>query len=309
MIRFALHVYGRFSLNYSTRNMDNLLVGWRFGAPALGFYKKAYDLFLLPSSQLLSPVVSVAVSTLSKLNQDRAKYRHDFLRGLSIVALIGMATGADLTLVGNDLISILLGPGWETAGRIFVLFGPGVGVMLIYNTLGWIHLSSGRADRWFRWTIVEFTVTVLLFLLALRWGPVGVAGAWTVSFWILTIPAFWYAGKPIELEVSSVVGAVWKFLLASAVAGVACFAIVKSVAFLHFGEGTDLRSAAARLSTTSVLFLVLYLLAVIVLHGGLGPVRRFARLISELLPQSRLLRRPIPLKVGADQGKNVIQDT
>jgi polysaccharide transporter, PST family len=309
MIRFALHVYGRFSLNYSTRNMDNLLVGWRFGAPALGFYKKAYDLFLLPSSQLLSPVVSVAVSTLSKLNQDRVQYRRDFLRGLSIVALIGMATGADLTLVGSDLISILLGPGWETAGQIFVLFGPGVGVMLIYNTLGWIHLSTGRADRWFRWTIIEFAVTVLLFILALRWGPVGVAGAWTVSFWILTIPAFWYAGRPIQLQVSSVLAAVWRFFLASVVSGAACFGIVKSVAFLSFGAGTDLRSAVARLCVTSVLFFFLYLLAVIVLHGGAGPIRQFARLIAELLPQSRFRRRPIPMKVGADQSKNAMPDT
>jgi O-antigen/teichoic acid export membrane protein len=30
---------------YFTRNTDNLLVGRRFGASALGFYKKAYDVF------------------------------------------------------------------------------------------------------------------------------------------------------------------------------------------------------------------------------------------------------------------------
>ena len=52
VVRFALNVYGRFSLNYSTRNMDNLLVGWRFGPTSLGFYKKAYDLFVLAANQL-----------------------------------------------------------------------------------------------------------------------------------------------------------------------------------------------------------------------------------------------------------------
>ena len=44
MVRFALNVYARFSVNYSARNTDNLLVGWRFSAQSLGFYKKAYDL-------------------------------------------------------------------------------------------------------------------------------------------------------------------------------------------------------------------------------------------------------------------------
>src|SRR5712692_1354679 len=43
-VRFAAKVYGQFSLRYSTRNVDNLLVGWQFNAAALGFYKKAFDL-------------------------------------------------------------------------------------------------------------------------------------------------------------------------------------------------------------------------------------------------------------------------
>ena len=41
---FAATVYARFSANYFTRNFDNLLIGWRFNAATLGFYKKAYDL-------------------------------------------------------------------------------------------------------------------------------------------------------------------------------------------------------------------------------------------------------------------------
>ena len=27
-------------------------------------------------------------------------------------------------------------------------FGPGFGVMFLYGTHGWIHLSVGRPDRW-----------------------------------------------------------------------------------------------------------------------------------------------------------------
>src|SRR5271165_5425320 len=31
-LRFALHTYGNFTVNYFSRNTDNLLVGWRFDA-------------------------------------------------------------------------------------------------------------------------------------------------------------------------------------------------------------------------------------------------------------------------------------
>src|SRR5258708_22046060 len=53
-LKFAWHISARFSLNYFARNSDNLLVGCRFGAPALAFYKQAYDLFALSARQLAS---------------------------------------------------------------------------------------------------------------------------------------------------------------------------------------------------------------------------------------------------------------
>ena len=201
MVRFAMSTYGRFIANYCTWNTDNLLVGWQLGSVSLGYYKKAYDLFALPASQLVNPLAGVAVAALSRLKSDAVQYRRYLLSALGVIAFVGMAVGADLTLVGHDVIRLLLGPKWDESGRIFVYFGPGIGVMLLYYTHGWIHLSLGHADRWLRWGIVEFAVTVSLFIAALHWGSVGIAFAWTISFWILTFPAFWYAGQPIQLSV------------------------------------------------------------------------------------------------------------
>lgn len=139
-VRFALHVYSRFAFGYFSGNTDNLLVGWRYGAGALGFYKKAFDLFYTPLCQLLSPMSAVVITTLSRFKGERAHYQRYFLSGMSVLALLGMGIGADLTLVGRDLVRLLLGPGWTETGRIFAFFGPGIGVMLLYNTQGWIHL-------------------------------------------------------------------------------------------------------------------------------------------------------------------------
>jgi PST family polysaccharide transporter len=281
-MRFALNVYGRFSFNYVTRNTDNLLVGWRFGSSSLGFYKKAYDLFLLPANQLLVPVSDVVLSTLSRLEPGSVRYKRYFLNGLSIVAFVGMGMGAGLTLAGKDLIRMLLGPKWEVAGQIFRFFGPGIGIMMIYSTSGLIHLSIGRADRWLRWVLAEFSVTVLLFLLGLHWGPMGVAAAWAASFWILTIPAFCYAGRPIQFGIGPVLTAVWKYVLASLLAGCASAAIIREISPLVAAPGAE--GALARIVTISVLFSVLYLAAVVLLHGGPEPLYRFARLWPDVVP-------------------------
>ncbi len=128
-------------------------------------------MFVLPETQLLSPLSAVVVSTLSRVNRDREQFQRYFLRTISVLALVGMGIGADFALVGKDLIRFLFGPGWEEAGRIFALFGPGIGVMLLYNTHGWIHLSIGRPERWFRWGLMEFVCTVTPVLAGFTLGP------------------------------------------------------------------------------------------------------------------------------------------
>ncbi|MGH9397739.1 MAG: lipopolysaccharide biosynthesis protein [Terriglobia bacterium] len=295
LLRFAVNVYARFGVRYGARNLDKLLVGWRFNASALGFYKKAYDLFLLPTGQLIGPLTVVAVSTLSRLNRDPVKFRRFLMNSLAIVAFVGMGLGADLTLTGKDVVRMVLGPGWEESGRIFIFFGPGVGLMLIHGVHGWIHLSIGRADRWLRWTIGEFAFTTLLFFASLPWGPDGMAAAWTASFVILTFPALWYAGRPIRLGIAPVVAATWKYIAASLVAGLVCAAILRAVPSSAVALGME--QALARIVLVSVLFGALYLGLVIMLHRGCAPLYQFAGVVKEMLPWSKPSRLDAPVVV------------
>jgi polysaccharide transporter, PST family len=282
-VKFAINVYSHFSFNYFSGNTDNLLVGWRFGAGVLGFYKKAFDLFYTPVCQLVSPMSAVAITTLSRFSRERAQYQRHFLSGMSVLALLGMGIGADFTLVGRDLIRFVLGPGWGESGRIFSFFGPGIGVMLLYNTHGWIHLSIGRPDRWFRWGVIEFLCTAGLFVIALPWGPRGIALAWTVSFFVLMLPAFSYAGKPIGLGVAPVLAVVWKFFAASVAAGCTTAWLIHSMP--PFAATPGALGAFARLISVSLLFFVLYLCMVVALHRGLEPLRQATRLAADLRPQ------------------------
>jgi PST family polysaccharide transporter len=280
MLRFAAHTYGRFSVQYFSSNTDNLLVGWRFGAHALGFYKRAYDLFALSAAQLVSATALVAVSALSRVRNNRELYRSYLLGALTVMGFLGMGIAGDLTLVGKDLIRLLLGPGWETAGLIFTYFAPGIGAMLIYGTHGWIHLSIGRADRWFVWGIAEWLVTTSLFFIGLPWGPQGIAVAWGVSYWSLIVPAMWYAGKPIGLGVGPVLSSVWRFVAASLLAGLSAEAILRQWPALSLATGAS--GAAERLGLVSLLFTCLYLGAIILLHGGFAPAKKMMGLLKEM---------------------------
>ena len=295
LLRVAIHTYGRYSVKYFASNTDNLLVGWRFGAFALGFYKKAYDLFALSATQLVFTTSLVAVTALSRVRENREQFHRYLLGAIAVLAFMGMGIAGDLTLIGKDLIRLLLGPQWGPSGSIFTFFAPGIGIMLIYGTHGWIHLSIGRADRWFLWGLVEWAVTTLLFLAGLHWGPKGIAVAWDVSLWVLTLPAMWYAGKPIGLKVGRVVAEVWQYVVASLVSCIICTLFVMRFTWLSQSPGAS--GAALRIVVVSLSFVCLYLLAVVILHGSLEPLQNGIRFLRDMGPSAK--RRAT---AGADVG-------
>jgi PST family polysaccharide transporter len=225
------------------------------------------------------------VSALSRFKPQSPQYRKFLLNALGVIAFAGMGLSAVFTLVGKDLIRLLLGPGWEQAGQIFVYFGPGIGIMMVYYAHSWIHLSSGRPDRWFRWGLVEVSVTFLLFLLMLPLGPVGIAVAWTVSFWILIIPAFWYAGRPIQFGVAPVIAVVWRFVVAALLAGFITAMIFGGLA--SFEAPSSLIGAILRIAKISLLFGAFYLGAVFLLHGSFEPLHQVVGLLREMMPGRR----------------------
>jgi len=298
MVKYAAGVYGRFTLNYFTGNTDNLLVGWRLGAVALGFYKKAYDLFVLPSGQLLAPILAVVVTTLSRKNNDLKEYRRYLLRGLSIVAFSGMAIGASLTLTGKDVVRCLLGPQWGESGRIFLYFAPGIGLLLIYQTTAWIHLSMGTTMRWLRWTVIELAVTVSLFLVGLRWGPAGVAGAWTISYCVLMIPGFLYALRPLNLSIAIILQTVWRYALAAVAAAAICFLVLRKMPMPPQVAIGGLGQAILRILVNNMLFGLLYLVLLVVLFGSMEPLQQLVRLLPDLLPGFSSWRLGAKSKVG-----------
>jgi PST family polysaccharide transporter len=282
MVKFAVNVYGNFCMNYFSRNLDKILIGRFYGSRPLGYYDRAYHLFSMPANQLAIPLTGVAIATLSRLRANPEKYKAYYLKAISLLAFIGMPLSAVSVLIGNDLILLLLGPQWREAGKIFSVLGVCIGIMLIYRTIGWLHLSLGRADRWFRWGIIEFIVTALFFLGGVKFGPLGVAGAYAASFYFLTGPGLWYAGRPIQLKLSSLVSAIWKYGVSALASGLLCWFILHSIDFTAniFVE----LNVFCRILVSLILYVSLYLLVIVTSHQGTKPISQFISIGLEMVP-------------------------
>jgi hypothetical protein len=79
-----------------------------------------------------------------------------------------------------------------------------------------------------------------------------------------------------------IVTAVWRYLIASLVAGAGAFAITTRAIVLQELSGSI--GAATRMVLVSLIFATLYLAGVIVLHGGITPIQQVIRLIGEMAP-------------------------
>ena len=277
MVRFALNTYANFCLTYFNRNVDKLLIGKYFGSEPLGNYDRAYHLSSILPNQLTVPLANVAFATLSRLRDEPERYRYYYGRVISTLALISFPLSAVLTIVGKDLIVLILGSQWEEAGVIFTALGPGIGMTILYSTHGWLHISLGRADRWFRWGIIAFIATVIFYLIGLPFGPLGVAIAYSASSYILIIPALIYAGKPIKLTYRFFWRSMGIYFLPAVAAACICWFVTHCLN--AFGEWNIL----LRIVVPSILCLIIYLAFVVSFHRSVEPLLQFVRLFQEMI--------------------------
>lgn len=283
MVKFGINNLIANFIYYFTKNVDKVLIGWRYGGQALGNYERAYHIFVVPLNQLSFPLAHVALSSLSRLSHIPEKFHHYYLNSISILAFVGMLLSTIVTLNGNDIVFLLLGPQWGKAGQILSVFGLSIGMSLIYMTYGWLNLSLGRADKQLKLNIASFLVTALLIIIGLPFGSLGVAIAYTVSFYLLTGPCLWYAGSPIKLRISQIISAVWKYFAAAFTAGVLTWYILYSINFTSciFSELNIL----LRIFVSCTFSTAIYLLMVIALYQSLDPLFKFLSLLHDMIPK------------------------
>jgi PST family polysaccharide transporter len=263
MVRYGLSVAGSSLLNRLCLSMDNMLIGAVWGARSLGLYARAYDLLLLPASQIGVPVGRIAITGLSRLQQNRVAYRRYFCTGISVIVTLGMPITTFAFVDATTLVVLVLGEAWREVVPIFRMLAPAAFLGTFNVATLWLFLPLGRSDRQFRWIFFRTLYSLAAFAMGLPWGPLGVAAAYSIARSLMVVPELTYACAGTPVQLIDVGKALWRPAVASIGA-----ALCVSLAHAWIPSAGHV---ATNLLIDMVVFTAMYLTLWLVLPGG----RRF----------------------------------
>ncbi len=270
IIRFGVQTYGNFVVDYFRKNADKIIIGKLFGKSPLGHYDRANHLAAVMPNQLSASLGGVGVATFSRLKNDPRKYIDSYGKALSLLAFVAFPGSVWFTLIGRDMITVLLGPQWSEAGKIFTALGPAIGIVIIYETNIWLHLSLGRPDRLLKWGTFVLIAAVSSFLLGSRFGPIGVAVAYSSLFYVLLFPALIYAGKPMKIGGGYILAILWKYWFAAFMGGLMYWLFQNRVSFNS--SFYNHLAPLARILYCFFLYSLIYLGLIFALFKGFKPI-------------------------------------
>ncbi|RUW43783.1 lipopolysaccharide biosynthesis protein, partial [Mesorhizobium sp. M1A.F.Ca.ET.072.01.1.1] len=123
ILSFGANLTGFNLVNFFSRNLVNILIGKYSGAIELGYYDRAYKLLLFPLQNITQPLTRVMVPLLSRIHDDKARFRDLYVRTNWMLAAVTMPGIAALTLTSDQVVALLFGPRWTAVAPIFAWLG------------------------------------------------------------------------------------------------------------------------------------------------------------------------------------------
>lgn len=201
---FAGWLTGLSFVSALNNKLDVLFLGKLVSPADLGAFFVGGSVASLPSGEIAIPMARAIYPGLSQLQGDSGAMRSAYLRAAEALALIAMPASFGVAFIAQDLVALLLGPGWERAALMLQYFSPAAGLGVIFYATNAYALALGRARLIFLREVLVFFIRMPLFVVAAYlYGLVGAVVACAIGLLIIAaLNAGLYArlsgGAPFE---------------------------------------------------------------------------------------------------------------
>ncbi len=198
--------FGAFQLvervvNVFKGQVDKALLAKFLGVLELGYYSVAMQLALRPV-MLLSPVLmKVGFPVLSQVSSNKKQIRKAYLDIMQFVSFLGAPLYIGLFVLGNPLMELWLGRGWESSQELFrILVFIGLAVAL-GNPAGSLLLALKKPGLSLGINIFGFITNLLAILIGVKWGAEGIAYALLFNNCIVLFSLdYWLGAKFLDIS-------------------------------------------------------------------------------------------------------------
>lgn len=175
LLQFGLNIVGFKIVDYFGLKADNMLVGYFLGPVQLGYYVVAYKLLLVMRQLLISVISKVALPVFSRIQNEPQKLRAAFYNVTQLSSFCTFPIFVGASVLSPEIVKAVLGEQWlpsSAAMEILLLLGP-LHAISYYNSS--IILAKGRPDLRLHIQIVNVIVSIIGFVLVVRFGIVAMA--------------------------------------------------------------------------------------------------------------------------------------
>jgi len=258
LLGFGAGIMGGGLATAFSRSIDQILIGWMWGATVLGLYERTARLLLLPVNTINAPVYAAAMPALSRLAEDPARYRSMFCQVMQKLALLTMPVFALCAVVADWVVEILLGPSWHQAVPLVMLFSVSALYLPVLMAVNLLYMTHARGTELVRASLIDAALTLAAILAGLHWGVVGVAASIAlVGLLVRTPVAFWLATRHGSVTVADI----WRAIAPPLTAAAAIMVAVWYLRQLALPHGDPTIGSLAAAGATALLALVLVLSA------------------------------------------------
>lgn len=186
LLRTGLDIMAATVMNMIGPRVVDAVVGLFLGVELLGQLRIAWRIVDFVNQLTFQPVLAVALSSLSRLQDDRAAVRRAFLRFVQISALATIPIFVGLALVAQPIFDLMLGEQWRPAVPLFqilVLVSLAAPINYFFAPA---MIAVGATRTVFRQALLQLVLTVGLSVLAAQIGLRTVLSAHVLRAYIMS---------------------------------------------------------------------------------------------------------------------------
>lgn len=199
LLSFGGGLMGAQLLQYASKNIDAVVIGYNFGASSLGSYNRASQLVNNPLAQINAPASSLALPILSRLQDDSKRYNAFLLKGQQLALQLIVFSYAFAAAVGDAAVVLVLGSQWEPAAPIFQILAIGAVFQAVGYATYWAFVSKGKTGALFRYSLCSRVITISAILAGAYFGVMGVAIAFTCGVAFLWPFALYWVSRVTDV--------------------------------------------------------------------------------------------------------------